>query len=113
GIATVLSGCFADELEVRWLRECWSASVEELENSDMDGATDQILWKRLDEALSKALQGTIKTSGKSLSEDVALKAREFFFSGLRYFADLRYSCMMIDYCKSNRSLQGQYTWQDI
>ena len=26
GTATVVSGCFGEELEVKWLRECWSKS---------------------------------------------------------------------------------------
>ena len=43
-----------DELEVKWLRECWPQSFDELECSDMDGTTDQTRWRRLDFSLSKA-----------------------------------------------------------
>ena len=34
GTATVVSGCFGDELEVKWLRECWRKAFDELEFSD-------------------------------------------------------------------------------
>ena len=36
GAATVVSGCYGDELEVRWPRERWSKSFDELECSDVD-----------------------------------------------------------------------------
>ena len=68
GTATVVSGCFGDELEVKWLRECWSKSFDDLECSDFDGTVDQTRWRRLDFSLSRALQGMIRYSGESLSE---------------------------------------------
>ena len=37
----------------------------------------QLRWRRLDFSLSRALQAMIRSSGESLSEDVALKARAF------------------------------------
>ena len=77
GAATVVSGCFGDELEVEWLRECWAKSFDELECSDLDGTVDQTRWRRLDFSFSKALQGMTRSSGESFSEDITLKAREF------------------------------------
>ena len=47
GAATVVSGCFGDELEVKSLRECWSKSFDDLECSDLDGTVDQTRWRRL------------------------------------------------------------------
>ena len=41
GTATVVSGCFGDELEVKWLRECWTKSFDELECAGLDGTVDQ------------------------------------------------------------------------
>ena len=52
----------------------WTKAFDQLECSSMDGAKDQIRWKRLDLSLSRALQGMAKSSGESLSEDVTLKA---------------------------------------
>jgi hypothetical protein len=45
GTATVVSGCFGDKLEVKWLRECWSKSFNDLECSDFDGTVDQTRWR--------------------------------------------------------------------
>ncbi|MFM7982181.1 MAG: hypothetical protein ACKPKO_22965 [Candidatus Fonsibacter sp.] len=74
GIATVCSGNIGDEQEVIWLRECWTKSFEQLEQSELDGGTsEEWRWKRIDFALSRALQGMIKASGESLSEDVTLR----------------------------------------
>ena len=74
GTATVVSGCFGDELEVTLLRKCWPKSFDELACSDLDGTVGQTRWRRLD---SKALQGMSISSGASFSEDITLKAREF------------------------------------
>ena len=76
--ATVVSGCFGDELEVKLRRECWSKTFDELECSDMNGTHDQVRWKMLDLSLPRALQGMARSSGESLSEDVTLKACERF-----------------------------------
>ena len=77
GTATVVSGCYGDELEVKWLRACWSKACDELECSDVFYTHDQT-WRRiLDFSLSKALQGVLRSSGESLSEDITLKARGF------------------------------------
>ncbi|MFM7979633.1 MAG: hypothetical protein ACKPKO_09990, partial [Candidatus Fonsibacter sp.] len=78
GIATVVAGGFGDEQEVKWLRECWSKSFDQLEQSELGGNTsDGWRWKRLDYSISRALQGMIRSSGEPLSEDVTLRAREF------------------------------------
>ena len=77
GTGVVAAGFYGDELEVAWLRECWSKSLDQLECSDPEGAKEQIRWKRFDFSLSRALQGMAKSSGESLSEDVTLKAREY------------------------------------
>ena len=78
----------------------------------MTGFKDKTRWKSLDLSLSRALRWMIQSSGESLSEDVALKAREFAQRSniLRGRQIIR---LMIDYFKTNRSLQEQYTWQDI
>ena len=112
GTGVVAAGFFGDELEVAWLRECWSKTFDQLESSDLDGAKYQIRWKRLDCLLSRALQGMVKSSGESLSEDVTLKAREYAHKN-NILRGRHSIWMMIDYFKSNRSLQEQYTWQDI
>ena len=59
--AAVVSGNFGDELEVTWFRECWTKSFEELEYSNMEVPEDPLRWKRLDFALSRALQSLIYT----------------------------------------------------
>ena len=56
--------------------------------------------------------GMIRSSGESLSEDVTLKAREFAQRS-HILRGRQIICMMIDYFKTNRSLQVQYRWQDI
>ena len=76
GNATVVSGCFGDELEVKWLRECWSKAFDELECSDRNGTHDQVRWNKGGISLPRALQGMIRSSGESLSEDVTLTGRE-------------------------------------
>ena len=43
----VVAGCYGDEKEVTWLRECWSKSCEELEISDLAGQTDRLRWKKV------------------------------------------------------------------
>ena len=73
GTGVVAVGFYGDELEVTWIRECWSKSCDQLGSSDLDGAKDQIRWKRLDFSLSRELQGMVKSSAESLSEDVTLK----------------------------------------
>ena len=55
----------------------WGKSCGELACSDMTGFKDKTRWKSLDLSLSRALRWMIQSSGESLSEDVALKAREF------------------------------------
>ena len=85
GTGVVAAGFFGDELEVAWLRECWSKTFDQLESSDLDGAKYQIRWKRLDCLLSRALQGMVKSSGESLSEDVTLKAREYAHKRIIFF----------------------------
>ena len=40
-------------------------SCDQLESSDLDGAKEQNRWKRLDFALSRALQGMVKSCGES------------------------------------------------
>ncbi|MFM7987448.1 MAG: hypothetical protein ACKPKO_49860, partial [Candidatus Fonsibacter sp.] len=97
-----------------WLRECWTKEAfKELEQSELDGSTsEEWLWTILDFALSRALQGMIKASGESLSEDVTLRAREYQQRSM-ILRGGQIIWMMIDYCKTNRSLQEQYTWQDI
>ena len=54
----------------------------------------------------------IRSSGESLSEDITLKAREFAQRS-KILRGRQISLMIIDYFKTNRSLQEQYTWQDI
>ncbi|MFM7980249.1 MAG: hypothetical protein ACKPKO_13120, partial [Candidatus Fonsibacter sp.] len=96
-----------------WLRECWTKSFEQLEQSELVGSTnEEWRWTRLDFALSRALQGMIKSSGESLSEDVTLRAREYQQRSM-ILRGRQIIWMMIDYFKTNRSLQEQYTWQDI
>ena len=68
--------------------------------------------KRLDFSISRALQGMVKSSGESLSEDVTLKAREYAHKK-RILRGRQIIWMMIDYFKTNRSLQDQNTWQNI
>ena len=60
--ATFVSGCFRDELEVKWLRECWSKSCDELASSGLDGVHDQVRWISLDIYLARALQGMNRSS---------------------------------------------------
>ena len=62
-----------------WLRECWSKLFDQLESSDLEGAKDQIRWKRLGFSLSRALQDMVKSSGESFSEDITLKARAYAY----------------------------------
>ena len=95
-----------------WLRECWVKAFEQLECSDMARAKEQIRWKKLDLSLARALQGMVKSSGESLSEDVTMKAREFAQKD-NIFRGRQIIWMMIDNFKTNRSLQEQCTWQDI
>jgi hypothetical protein len=47
GTATAVSGCYGDELEVKWLRELWSKTFDEFECSDMNGNRDQVRWKKV------------------------------------------------------------------
>ena len=54
----------------------------------------------------------IISSGESLSEDLTLKAREFAQRS-QILRGRQLIWMMIDYFKTNRSFQEQYTWQDI
>ena len=54
----------------------------------------------------------LKSIGESLSEDVTLKAREFINKNI-ILHGRQILWMMIDYFETNRSLQEQYTWQDI
>ena len=77
GTATVVSRCYGDELEVKWLSDCWNKSFDKLECSNLDGTSGQTRWRILDFSLAKALQRMIRSSGESLSEDITLKAREF------------------------------------
>ena len=78
----------------------------------MEETEDHLRRKRLDFALSRALQGLIKSSGESLSEDVTLKAREYTQRS-KILRGRQIVWMMIDFFKTNRSLQEQYAWQDI
>ena len=87
GTATVVSGCYGDELEVTWLRECWRKAFGELECFELIGTKDQIRWNIFDCSLSRALQGMIKSSVESLSEDATLKSREFVRSGAIFSAE--------------------------
>ena len=112
GTGVVAAGFYGDGLEVTWIRECWTKSFDQLESSDLDGAKEQIRWKRLDFSISRALQGMVKSSGESLSEDVTLKAREYAHKK-RILRGRQIIWMMIDYFKTSRSLQDQNTWQDI
>ncbi|MFM7983187.1 MAG: hypothetical protein ACKPKO_28090, partial [Candidatus Fonsibacter sp.] len=66
----------------------------------------------LDLSLSRVLQGMIKSSGELLSEDVTLKAREYQQRSM-ILRGRQIIWMMIDYVNTSRSLQEQYTWQDI
>ncbi|MFM7980579.1 MAG: hypothetical protein ACKPKO_14800, partial [Candidatus Fonsibacter sp.] len=66
----------------------------------------------LDFSLSRALQGMIRSSGEPLSEDVTLNAREFQPRHM-LLRGRHIIWMMIDYFKTNRSLQEHVTWQDI
>ncbi|MFM7983507.1 MAG: hypothetical protein ACKPKO_29695, partial [Candidatus Fonsibacter sp.] len=86
---------------------------DQLEQSEIGGnPSDGWRWKRLDFSLSRALQGMIRSSGEPLSEDVTLKAREFQQHHM-LLRGRQIIWMMIDYFKTNRSLQEQFTWQDI
>ena len=74
----MVSGSSVDDLEVKWLRACWTKYVDSLETSIMaTGQGDALRWRCLDFAMSRALQGVSKNSGESWSEDVALKIRLF------------------------------------
>ena len=86
--------------------------MDVLECSDMNRTHDKSYGKWLDFSLSRALQGMIRSSGESLSEDVTLKAREFVQRSM-VLCGRQLIWMMIDYFKTNRSLQEQNTWQDI
>ena len=98
-------GAYGDELEVTWLRECWSKSFDQLECSDLDGVKDRIRWKRFDFSLSRALQGMVKSSGESLSEDVTLKAREYAHKN-KILRGRHIIWMMIDYLKNESVFTG-------
>ena len=67
--------------------------------SDLDGTIDQTRSRRLDLSLSKALQGMLRSSGESLSEDVTLKAREFAQRS-KILRGRQMIWMIIDYFKS-------------
>ena len=54
----------------------------------------------------------LRSSGESLSEDITIKTREFAQRS-KIPSGRQIIWMMIDYFKTNRSLQEQYTWQDI
>ena len=54
----------------------------------------------------------IRSSGESLSEDVTPRAREFAQRS-KILRGRQIIWVMIDYFNNNRSLQEQYTWQDI
>ena len=112
GPGVVAAGFYGCELEVAWVRECWPKSFDQLECPDLDGVKDRIRWKRFDLSLSRALQGMVKSSGESLSEDVALKAREYAHKN-EILRGRQIIWMIIDYFNTNRSLQEQYTSQDI
>ena len=59
GTATVVSGCFGYEMEVKWLRECWSKSFD-LECSDLDGTVDQTRWRVLGLFMVQSVTGNDK-----------------------------------------------------
>ena len=63
GVATVVSGNYGDELEVKWLHDCWTKVFDERADSSIACSEGHALcWRRLDVAMSRALQGMIQTS---------------------------------------------------
>ena len=78
----------------------------------MDGNPDQTRWRRLDFFVSEALQGMIRSSGESLSEDITFKAREFAQRS-KIPRGRQIILRMIDYFETNWSFQEQYTWHYI
>jgi hypothetical protein len=60
GTATVVSGCFGDELAAKWPRECWSKSFDDLECSDLDGTVDQTRWRVLGLFMVQSVTGNDK-----------------------------------------------------
>ena len=107
GTGVVAAGFYGDEFGVTWLRECWSRSFDQLECSDLEGAEDQMRWQRLDFSLSRALQGMVKSSGESLSEDVTLKAREYAHKN-KILRGRQIIWMMIDYFNESFSARAVY-----
>ena len=109
---------FSDELEVAWLAECTSKTCDELNSSEWVSRVPPMpydtldRWRKLDFALAKALHGILKQSKESLTEDVILKTRECAQSN-SILKGRQILWMMHDYFQTNRTLQEQYTYQDI
>ena len=109
---------FSDELEIAWLAECSSKAFEELNQSGWASRSPPLpfdtldRWRKLDFALAKALHGILKQSKESLTEDVILKTRECAQSN-SILKGRQIVWMMLDYFKTNRTLQEQYKYQDI
>ena len=108
----------SDELEIAWLAECSSKAFEELNQSGWASRSPPLpfdtldRWRKLDFALAKALHGILKQSKESLTEDVILKTRECAQSN-SILKGRHIVLMMLDYFKTNRTLQEQYKYQDI
>ena len=83
----------------------------ELAPSDLGGGEKNCLRRRrLDFALAQALQKMIRASGESLADDVTLAARDCSSEG-KVLRGHQIVWMLVDYFKTNRSLQEQFTWQ--
>ena len=78
-----------------------------LEDSAMDvGEENSLRWKRLDSARPRALQGMLKRSGSSLSQDITLKA--MVLTRQRNILRGRpIIWMMINYIKTNMTPPGR------
>ena len=117
GLSCVCVG-FSDELEVAWLAACSSKAFEELNFSGWSARVPPMpydtldRWRKLDFALAKALHGILKQSKESLTEDVILKTRECAQSN-SILKGRQIVWMMLDYFKTNRTLQEQYKYPAI
>ena len=105
-------------MEIAWLAECSSKTFDELNFSGWATRIPPMpydtldRWRKLDFALAKALHGILNESKESLTEDVIIKSRECAQSNSN-LKGRQIVWMMLDYFKTNRTLQEQYKYQDI
>ncbi|MFM7982398.1 MAG: hypothetical protein ACKPKO_24065, partial [Candidatus Fonsibacter sp.] len=105
---------FSDELEVAWLAECTQQMFDELAMSSRSvqapNPNDNIdRWRKLDFALARGIHNILRQSKEALTEDVVLEAREMSQNST-ILKGRRIVWMMLDYFKTNKTLQEQYKY---